>query len=241
MTLKGIFCQSETLHEAFAKGMLKSEIEAMVKHGANANEKTPDGTPILTEAIWRTSFTTARLLIRQGADVNSKDPNGDTPLHAATDAEGFYDGADDDCLEVIGLLLDRGADINAANKNGDTPLHSAIGALGDRMELIQLQIEEGAPIEKISKTDRCMDVIRLLIDRGADLEAANTKGETPLLQAENHDCAEAVQLIKDAFKAREDAVATAAAAALARKRADIAGKQQRMKSHAVHIRIGKGP
>jgi len=56
---------------------------------------------------------TVRLLIAKSADVNAKDGRGETPLHAAVEANDN---------EVIKLLLDKGANAAAPDGAGFTPL-----------------------------------------------------------------------------------------------------------------------
>jgi len=56
---------------------------------------------------------TVRLLIAKSADVNAKDGRGETPLHAAVEANDN---------EVIKLLLDKGANAATPDGAGFTPL-----------------------------------------------------------------------------------------------------------------------
>ena len=56
-------------------------------------------------------------------------------------------------------MLDLGLDINAANDNGDTALHVAVTG-------------RGSP-----------EIVRFLISRGANLQAKNKRGQTPLAAA----------------------------------------------------------
>jgi ankyrin repeat protein len=86
------------------------------------------------------------------------------------------------------LLLDQGADLNQSNAKGWTPLYLAVSNRNALMTAVPAPSNEGA-----------LDFIRLLIDRGADLNArikartevhqANTSlwlkeaGATPLLRA----------------------------------------------------------
>jgi ankyrin repeat protein len=110
-------------------------------------------------------------LIEQGADVNySRSDTGETALHSALAKAGrpYY-------LYVVKLLLERGANVNAATltgktteafmrdvrTRGETPLHRA-AAYADSA------------------------VIALLLEHGANKEARDVNGDTPLSWASAH-------------------------------------------------------
>lgn len=94
---------------------------------------------------------------------------GDTPLHAA--AAGYR-------VEIAKLLLAAGADANAAgNHRRSGPLHYAA---------------DGSP-ERDAK--RQVAMIRLLLEAGADVQAQDKNGATPLHRAVRTRCAEAVRCL----------------------------------------------
>lgn len=113
----------------------------------------------------------ADLLIRHGADVNYALPDtGETPLHSALCKAGrpYF-------LYILRLLVENGADVNAktiagvetgafmrdVRTMGETPLHRA-AAYGDEA------------------------MIQYLIDHGADREARDANGDSPLSWASVH-------------------------------------------------------
>jgi ankyrin repeat protein len=110
-------------------------------------------------------------LIRQGADVNARVPEtGETPLHGALAKAGrpYY-------LYVVRLLVEHGADVNArtvpgketgafmrdVRTKGETPLHRA-AAYADEA------------------------TIEFLLQHGADREARDAHGDSPLTWASEH-------------------------------------------------------
>lgn len=110
-------------------------------------------------------------LINQGADVNYfVDKTNETPLHNALAKAGrpYY-------YYVVRLLVEKGADINARTKpgvetgafmrdvrtKGETPLHRAAAYADER-------------------------TISFLIDNGADKEAKDANGNSPLSWASEH-------------------------------------------------------
>jgi len=64
-----------------------------------------------------------KMLLDAGADANAVTESGDTPLHAAANANE---------PDTIELLASRGADVNARNKAGQTPLFTTLPRKSER-------------------------------------------------------------------------------------------------------------
>jgi ankyrin repeat protein len=108
-----------------------------------------------------------KLLLAAGANPKATLSNT-TPLMFAAGfgwrdgspiAPSFDQGSPEEAVQAIALLLDLGLDINAANDNGDTALHLAVTGRGSQ------------------------EIVRFLISRGANLQAKNKRGQTPLAAA----------------------------------------------------------
>lgn len=166
---------------------------------------TIDGTPLVTMAIKDGLPDFAGLLIAGGAPVNAVDEEGKTPLmHACERGEPA----------TVKALLARGADASITSKNDEAALTIAIA--GEHDEIISLLLEKGATVRtedlqaairarKVSLASRLIDkgadvthglltalpgadleMVRLLIRKGADLNARDYYDKTPLiLEAEN--------------------------------------------------------
>jgi ankyrin repeat protein len=88
----------------------------------------------------------ARKLVEQGADVNGRVDSSDwkrvTPLHGAVCGGQ---------LEVVRFLLDKGADVNAGDKRGETPIVYAVGLgfikVAQRMPILKLLVQRGANVQ----------------------------------------------------------------------------------------------
>jgi ankyrin repeat protein len=150
----------------------------------------------------------ARMLLERNADINAQDDHGSTPLSLASECGAPY---------VVQLLLDHNADLDMRDGDGDTLLHCA--ALGGRLEvallLLKLNMEVNSrnnkgstPLHLASKGARYTekgspDVVRLLLDHGADAHARNLDGQTASEVARGPEQEEIVQLLADHIQAAE--------------------------------------
>ena len=100
-----------------------------------------------------------RLLAELGADPLLPNEDGTTPLMAAAGvgiwAVGESPGTNEEALDAVRYALELGGGVPAVDDNGDTALHGAV-------------IRGSEPL------------VRFLLDHGADIEAVNEKGWTPL-------------------------------------------------------------
>jgi ankyrin repeat protein len=108
-----------------------------------------------------------RALADSRADLNRGDPDGVTALILSI-INAHYD--------VAALLLERGADPNVADSTGMTPLYAAV-------DMNTLQFMHGRPSVRPSGRLGAVDLAKLLLNRGADPNAAL---KSPILQRHNN-------------------------------------------------------
>ncbi|MGE4111326.1 MAG: ankyrin repeat domain-containing protein, partial [Burkholderiales bacterium] len=118
-------------------------------------------------------------LLRRGMDVDTVSPQGETLLMLAV-REGKPG--------VVRTLLAARPRIHMRNPLGESAL--MLAAILGHTEIVQLLLQAGAPVNHNGWTpliyavarDRA-DIARLLIAKGADVNAAAVNGTTPLMMA----------------------------------------------------------
>jgi ankyrin repeat protein len=149
-------------------------IESLIAHGADVNAKasrapkgtgTAGATPFFL-AAWAADPDTMRQLVAHGADPKIATPQGTTPLMVAAGIlrqAGGPNVSQVRALEAVKLCVQWGNDVKAASaSHGDTALHGAAyrGMHGGE------------------------EIARFLLEHGANVNAVNKRGWTPLMIAE---------------------------------------------------------
>jgi ankyrin repeat protein len=168
------FANLPPIFSSASKGNLV-EVKSALDEGFDIHQRDPDGMTLLMLAAVGGHVEVASLMIHRGADVLalSQDDNAFDALMMAC-AAGHTDFAK--------LLLDNGANIN---KRYSIP--SSRGPVGNQTAL------------SLSANKRRLDVCRLLISRGAEIEVAADSGYTALMWAlVNGASEEAAELLLDA-------------------------------------------
>ena len=124
-------------------------IKNLVDHGCDIDSLDDKGSSPLHNAIVSKQTDKVLCLLKFGASVNLENRHGETALHLAV----FQSN-----LEVTKKLLDMGIDVNIKSKvTKVTPLHLAVNQI----------------VEKNN------EIVKLLLENGADLNAGDYLGVTP--------------------------------------------------------------
>ena len=156
---------ADSLFTAAVGGDLAEVERLVVGCGVDPNVQDKDGYTPLHYAAWKGHHKVVELLLEHGANPNIQKHDGETPLHLAV-WEGHH--------KVVELLLEHGANPNIQeNKYGYTPLHDAVNRC--------LKNKFGrTPLHFTVSRYHVVDVVRVLLDHGADPTIRDNKGRTPL-------------------------------------------------------------
>lgn len=175
------------------------------------------GTPLLV-AIKASHPDAVLLLLQYGADVNAladletahcaKDRRTIGPIGLAwntylTSALAWPQRREDR-LQLLELLVEFGADVNMPNEKGGTPLMVAASLGQEDAEATRTLLENGANVDAMDPTGRTAlfyaydyDVVKCLVDGGADVNVRAFDGPTVILNAARHSTPSVVQLLLD--------------------------------------------
>ncbi len=150
----------------------------------------PEGQTPLHIASAGNAVDVIEVLLDGNAGIGARTQYGKQPLHHAAGSEAF---------QALELLLDRGANIHARSEYGGrrdrwTPLHEAVSIAWSRG--VVLLLDRGADVN-VGRGDitplhvttitgstraiiRATEVAEILLDRGADVDARDRFGDTPL-------------------------------------------------------------
>ncbi len=197
---KGVFIPA--FHLVAYRGQLKNVRQSLDKRW-QVNTRDEGRRTALHYAVSGGQMRVVELLIARGADVNAKNKMSETPLYYAACVGG---------RNVAELLISKGADVNAKDGEwGLTPLHAA--ASRGYPEITELLITNGANImakddpsdytplhctawykDKVPDT---VAVAKILLDKGADVDAKTTWNGTTLTEAADSDNVEIAKLLID--------------------------------------------
>ncbi|RLN90301.1 hypothetical protein BBJ28_00021486 [Nothophytophthora sp. Chile5] len=178
-------------------------VKVLIAYGADVSGRDPADSTVLHISV---KYGASRVLTALKAssireDVNARDAQGNTALHYAADCAQ---------LDVVRTLLAMGADANLCNRLIVPPLHMAVNKA--RLDMVKLLLDEGQANvnaadfqdntallllaamntsdidEDLSESDGEEEPIQvqiatLLLENGADVNAANTATATPLHHA----------------------------------------------------------
>src|SRR5215472_11790230 len=181
-----------------AKSGHKEAVRSLLKDGIDVNARQPDGATALSWAAYQDDPEIADLLIAAGANANAANDYSATPLMLAC-ANGS--------AAMVDKLLRAGANPNTTTWIGETALMrcSHTGSI----EAVKSLLARGADVnaKSIAQENTALiwavaqkhaDVVRVLIEHKADVEARTNTGFTPLLFAAQQGDADSAQMLLNA-------------------------------------------
>ena len=168
--------------------------------GADLEARDGQGRSALLLATHGNQVEAARELIEAGADVNAKD--------ALQDSAYLYAGARG-LDEILAMTLAHGADLRSTNRYGGTALIPA--AERGHVATVRTLLRAGVAVDHVNRLHwtalleaillgdggaRHVQIVRLLLEAGADPELADGDGVTPLVHARQRGYTEIETLLR---------------------------------------------
>jgi ankyrin repeat protein len=162
-------------------------VELLISRGARIDATDEIGRTLLVDALTN-GAAVVEALLDAGIDVNAKDNLGRTALSYAVS------GKDD---EVFDLLLQYGADATLLSDGGSVVMQSAIS--NRHLDRLVKLLDSGVDVNAIDRRGQTalfaavdniwsptLDVVQLLLDRGATANIQDHYGDYPLKLAQQH-------------------------------------------------------
>jgi uncharacterized protein len=171
----------------------------LLAEGASVAATDASGVTALIAAAYRNHLEVARLLIESGADVNVQDSTRQS-AYLITTSEGY--------LDLLRLTLAAGADVHRTDSYNGTGLIRA--AHRGHVEIIRELLQTDIPVDHVNRLGwtalleaiilgdggpRHTEVVRLLVDAGANVNLADSNGVTPLAHAQRRGFAEIASIL----------------------------------------------
>jgi ankyrin repeat protein len=151
-----------------------AKVKLLVTHGAQVNVKDEMGKTALVHAVDRGVVAVVEALLQAGADASIPDEKGTTALLYALQEPSPFNREGSTALRVEAaklLLKGKVGDVNGQNENGETPLMRAVD-LGE------------------------MEIVKSLLDHGANVDLSDVLGSTAAIRAYEKDQTAIQQLLK---------------------------------------------
>jgi ankyrin repeat protein len=179
-------------------------VQRLLAQGARVDAQDSQGRTALIAAAYRNHLDVAEVLIAAGADVNIQDITQQSAYLIATSEVG-------DDPRLLNLTLHNGADVTSLDSYNGTGLIRA--AERGHVEIIQALLVTPIAVDHVNRLGwtalleaiilgdgglRHTEVVRLLVDAGADVHLADKAGVTPLAHARERGYVTIVNILEQA-------------------------------------------
>lgn len=162
----------------------KDIVRLLLQHGADVNKAKSDGATPLYVASLKDNKDVVQILLQHDADMYKARNDGSTPAYKAS-VKGYQD--------VLRLLLEKGYQINHKSFKGYTVLHMA--AWLNHHSLVQMLLTQfngknviddasnefkHTPLTVAIRNDGDLEMVKLLIEGGANKNKVGYQNKTPL-------------------------------------------------------------
>lgn len=178
---------SELLFAAIDKDDVGA-IKTLLSNKADINSRlASNGYSTVMQATKGGQLRALRYLILKGADTNLQDKDGRTAMHiAATEGK----------IDIFNVLAAAGANAAIKDYSGKTALDYAPKQIRPTLEvtIAQTALDKNKALFELVGTSST-NAVSKLIDSGANVNAVNSRGQTPLIVAANNNDSNMVQLL----------------------------------------------
>ncbi|KAJ0005825.1 hypothetical protein NQD34_015719 [Periophthalmus magnuspinnatus] len=187
-------------HSALSAALLEEQTEVaelLMRRGADTDVRDAEGRPLLYLLVLEGRLEMSTLLLEKGGvPLESKDAEGRTALHVAC-----WQGS----VEMVNLLLKYSANPNAQDSEGRPPLHSIAWTghtqVGRKLLEtpgidIDLCCNQGATALSIAAQEGNVNIVAMLLDKGANPEHVDKYNRTPVKVAAKHGHANIIRLLE---------------------------------------------
>lgn len=174
-------------------------VKLLLNKGADVNGLSANNETALVGAVVGGNLEIVKLLHQSRGNINAEDNSKISILYHAVSYSG---DEGKDRVSIVQYLIDNGADVNTKQQHNYTALMSAASI--EQIEVLKILLSKGAKINERAnnktsalleavrsgysyETDKhnpnALEVVRLLLDAGEDVNVADEKGVKPLIRA----------------------------------------------------------
>lgn len=174
----------------------------LMEEGTDVNIRDKAGATALMYTARDTNYEMVEFLLKNGADVNIRDTEGDTALYYSIEHNSRgQKNETENAIKILNLLIKYGADVNTKNDKGTSLLdvsYRISESFDKNKEMFKILVENGFDLESRIKADRSdydytplmiavykkdYDMVKYLLDKGANPNTANNENKTALMIA----------------------------------------------------------